>query len=321
MDAPRIRDFIETTDGLIFASVSYHHPPDRRLAFLRYYPDTEGERERSGVRYKKIASTAQSFEFLEKNYPESVFSYQGARLQGVPVEKIKKIHRGEDKLKKICRNPETPLEKKIKRLSDTFRNIPHDHKGITGSVLVGLDTPDSDIDFVVYGVENHKRAREIFENSASGRLCELKEDEWRRSYEKRFSGHDTLSFDEYLWHERRKWHKGTFEGVIFDILLVRDRSEIGAPPKPCERKEKIKIECRVKDAAFAFDSPSIYKVEYGDGRIKEVLSYTHTYAGQAFKGEEIEVCGFLEEAKSKKCRVIVGTTREAKDEYIKVIRT
>ena len=78
------------------------------------------------------------------------------------------------------------------------------------------------------------------------------------------------------------------------------------------------IECTVTDATLAFDSPSIYRVEYGDERINEVLSYTHTYAGQAFKGEEIEVCGFLEEGARGKCRVVVGTTREAPDEYIKV---
>ncbi len=318
MDAPRIRDFIETKDGLIFASVSYHHPLDRYLAFLRYYPDENGERERGGVKYKKVASTAQSYDFLEKNYPDYLSMHEGSLLQGVPVMRVKNIHRPENQLEKICNEPETPLEKKISRLSDTFRDIPLKYKGITGSTLVGLETEDSDIDFVVYGVENHRKAREIFEMSASSKLCELVEEDWRHSYEKRFRGHETLTFDEYVWHERRKWHKGTTEGVIFDILLVRDKNEIGRPPPRCERKEKIKIECTVTDATLAFDSPSIYKVEYGDERINEILSYTHTYAGQAFKGEEIEVCGFLEEGKNQRCRVVVGTTREAEGEYIKV---
>jgi predicted nucleotidyltransferase len=285
MDAPRIRDFIETKDGLIFATVSYHHPRDRYLAFLRYYPDKNGEREQNGKRYSKISSTAQSYDFLEKNYPDYLFMHEGSLLQSVPVERVKKIHHPENQLLKICKEPETPLEKKIARLSDTFNSIPQKHKGITGSVLVGLDTPDSDIDFVVYGVRNHMKAREIFEMSANSKLCELVEEDWRRSYEKRFSGHETLTFNEYVWHERRKWHKGTAEGVIFDILLVRDKDEIGRPPPRFERKEKITIECTVTDATLAFDSPSIYKVEYGDERIKEVLSYTHTYAGQAFEGE------------------------------------
>jgi predicted nucleotidyltransferase len=261
-----------------------------------------------------------SYDFLEENFPGYVFPHEGTKFQGIPIDRVKRIYRPEDGLKEICKEPETPLEKKIKRLSLVFRDIPQDQKGITGSFLVGLDTPESDIDFVVYGVENHRKAREIFENSSRGNLCELKEEEWRRSYEKRFSGHDTLNFEEYLFHERRKWHRGTMEGVIFDILLVRDRSEIGKPLPPHERIEKIKLECTVTDATLAFDSPSVYKVEYGDERIKEVLSYTHTYAGQANEREEIEVCGFLEESKKGNCRVIVGTTREAQDEYIKVKR-
>jgi predicted nucleotidyltransferase len=101
-------------------------------------------------------------------------------------------------------------------------------------------------------------------------------------------------------------------------LLVRDRDEIGPPPLQYKRKEKITIECTVTDAKLAFDSPSIYKVKCDARCIKEVLSYTHTYAGQAIDGEEIEVCGFLESDDVGTCRVIVGTTREAAGEYIKV---
>lgn len=319
MEKPRIRDFIETVDGPIFSVVSYHHPEGRCLAFLRYYRDRAGERERDGERYKKIASTQMSYDFLENEFPDYVFSYEGSKLQGVPLQKMKKIHRPEERLKEICESPESPLEENIANLSKIFKDIPRSHKGITGSVLVGLDTPASDIDFVIYGIQNHKKAREIFERSASGELCELTKAEWKKSYDKRFSGHETLSFEEYLWHERRKWHKGTIDGTIFDILLVRDGDEIGPPPVPYERKEKITIECTVTDSTLAFDSPSVYKVECSDRRIKEVLSYTHTYAGQAFDGERTEVCGFFEEAADESCRVIVGTTREASEEYIKVM--
>ncbi len=319
MEKPRIRDFIETVDGPIFSVVSYHHLEDRCLAFLRYYRDRAGERERDGERYKKIASTQMSYDFLEKEFPDYVFSYEGSKFQGVPLQKIKKIHRPEARLKEICERPESPLEENIANLSRVFGDLPESHKGITGSVLVGLDTPASDIDFVIYGIQNHKKAREIFERSASGELHELTKAGWKKSYDKRFSGHETLGFEEYLWHERRKWHKGTINGTIFDILLVRDRDEIGPPPVPYERKEKITIECTVTDSTLAFDSPSVYKVECSERRIKEVLSYTHTYAGQVFDGERIEVCGFFEEAADESCRVIVGTTREASGEYIKVM--
>lgn len=315
MEKPRIRDFIETVDGLIFSVVSYHHPGWCN-AVLRYYKSTNGERERGGKKYSKVSSTAGSYKFLEENFPEYVVSYEGLELQTVPFDKIEKVHRPENRLKEICENPKSPLEQKTANLSRVFKDIPESHKGITGSVLVGLQTPTSDIDFVIYGISNHKKAREIFKKSADDKLEELTEEEWQRSYEKRFSSHRTLSFDEYLWHERRKWHKGAINGTVFDILLVRDAGEIGPPPPQYERKEKITVTCTVTDAALAFDSPSVYRVECGN--IKEVLSYTHTYAGQAFEGEKIDVCGFLEEAADGSCRVVVGTTREAPGEYIKV---
>lgn len=316
---PRIRDFIETTDGLIFSVVSYHHPTDMRLAFLRYYKSPDGERMRGEERYSKVSSTLQSYKFLEKNFPEYICPYEGSRLQAVPCGKIKEVHHPQNRLMEICENPKSPLEQKIVDFSEIFEGIPESHKGITGSVLIGLHTPASDIDFVVYGLSNHKKARDIFKDSVGGKIRELPEEMWQKSYEKRFSCHDTLSFDEYLWHEKRKWHKGTIDGTIFDILLVRDRSEIGPKPAQYARKTKITVECTVTDSALAFDSPSVYRVECDyDGRIKDVLSYTHTYAGQAFDGEKIEVCGFLEEAADKSRRVVVGTTREAVGEYIKV---
>ncbi len=318
MEKPRIRDFIETTDGLIFSVVSYHHPDGRCLAFLRYYKDADGERKRGGERYSKISSTAMSYDFLEKKFTDYVFSYEGSKLQGVPLQKIKNVHRPEERLKKICDGPKSSLEKKIKDLAEVFDDIPNNHKGITGSVLVGLDMPSSDIDFVIYGISNHERAREVFKNFAGDKIKNLSRKHWQSSYKKRFSGNKTLRFEEYQWHEKRKWHKGTIDGTIFDILLVRSRSEVGPAPKEYVRKEKVKVDCTVTDATLAFDSPAVYKVECKESQVREVLSYTHTYAGQAFKGEKIEACGFFEEALDGSYRVVVGTTREAPGEYIKV---
>ena len=50
--------------------------------------------------------------------------------------------------------------------------------------------------------------------------------------------------------------------------------------------------------------------------IDHVLSYTHTYAGQALPGEIIEACGVIEEVGDTK-RLVVGTSREPKGEWIR----
>jgi hypothetical protein len=52
--------------------------------------------------------------------------------------------------------------------------------------------------------------------------------------------------------------------------------------------------------------------------IAKVLSFSHTYSGQALAGELIEARGVCEEHNGERW-LIVGTTRDAKGEYIRSI--
>jgi len=313
MQKLRIRDFIETKEELYFAVVSYHHPKDRYLAFLRYYPDRKGDRKRKidGKTFRKISSTKNSYEYLRKNFPVYVYN----DMQAVQEYKIKRIYYPPEGLERICRGPEGRLEEKVVRLSDIFGEIPNNKKGVTGSLLIGMSNKASDIDFVVYGRKNYEKAREILKESDKLRPTKK---EWYKVYKKRFPLEKTLSFEEFLWYEQRKYHKGVIEDTIFDILFVRDFEEIPKEENKFARIKKERLRAKVIDASFAFDSPAIYKVR--SEVVSEVISYTHTYALQAFEGETIEVCGYLEKALEEDYyRVVVGTTREAEGEYIKVI--
>ena len=73
------------------------------------------------------------------------------------------------------------------------------------------------------------------------------------------------------------------------------------------------IRAKVTDASLAFDSPAVYEVDHK--KITRVLSFTHTYSGQALTGEEIEACGVCELHGNERW-LVVGTTREARGEYI-----
>ena len=57
--------------------------------------------------------------------------------------------------------------------------------------------------------------------------------------------------------------------------------------------------------------------------VDEVASFTHTYAGQVKDGEKVIAQGKLEKITDVKTgksrnRLVVGTTRESIDEYIKL---
>ncbi len=329
----RTRDFIYTTDDLFFATTSYLHPENRILSFLRYMPDPEGERSKNGQRYTKVDSN-QAYEFLGKNHPEYLFDdSKDLKMMGVPFDKVKDILKPEERLKEIINSDNNnELLKKVVKLADIFNDyadISYSKMGVSGSILPGLYDPSvSDIDFVFYGLKNHKKAMDIFgEIKDKSDLKSISEEYWARLYEKRIKD-STLSYEEFQWYEKRKNNRGLIDGTLFDILATRDWNEIKGKygEEKYEPLGTAMIECKVSSALGAFDNPAVYKIEDvnilegKDVPITEVASFTHTYSGQAKDGEEIVVKGKLEKVvdNDTRYRVVVGTTREAFDEYIKL---
>ena len=68
---------------------------------------------------------------------------------------------------------------------------------------------------------------------------------------------------------------------------------------------------------YAFDYPAEFKLDHEE--ITHVVCFTATYTGQAIKGELIEIAGQVEQASDGLKRIVVGSSREALGEYIKVI--
>lgn len=330
----RTRDFIYTDDDLYFATTSYLHPEDRILSFLRYVPDKNGERSKNGRKYTKVDSK-QAYEFLSNKHPEYLYDCDitGVKMMGVPLNKVKEILRPDERLKGIIDSYNNEdLLKKVVELADIFHHqadIPYSKMGISGSILPGLYDPNvSDLDFVIYGLKNHRKAREKFgEIKDKSDLKSISDEYWAHLYEKRIKD-TSLSYEEFQWYEKRKNNRGVFKGVLFDILATRDWDEIKGKygDEKFESMGTAMVECRVKDALAAFDNPAVYKIEglnILEGKnvdITEIASYTHTYSGQAREGEEIIAKGKLEKVtgRNSRYRILVGTTRESIDEYIKL---
>jgi predicted nucleotidyltransferase len=71
------------------------------------------------------------------------------------------------------------------------------------------------------------------------------------------------------------------------------------------------------DARSAYDWPARYEVDHDV--IREVVSYTATYFGQAVEGERIEARGMVERSPDGARRLILGSSREASQAYLRVI--
>ena len=305
------RDFIETSDGLIFAVVDSRLEQGRVLGFLRY--------RRECGRPVKLG-TDQANDWLAAHHADLLFDSPrlAARLHGVPVDRIDRHYRPRQRAAALAvMAAPDPIEARAQRCLAILQagGVPLTTIGITGSLLIRAQRPSSDLDFVIYDRDAFHRAREVVRDAiAAGHLAELAADDWREAYERR--GCD-LGFDEYLWHERRKLNKGLCDGTKFDITLVVDEPEL--PSAPVRKLGRLSLTAEVIDASRAFDFPARYRLVHPE--IGEVLSFSHTYAGQALAGERVDVSGQLEETEAGERRIIVGSTREAPGEFIKVRRS
>ncbi|MGB3459132.1 MAG: DNA polymerase subunit beta [Halobacteriota archaeon] len=303
----RIRDFFITKQNWIFSVVSYDLGEEEVKCLLRYIPDDRGERVAERGRYRKL-DFYDAYVFLGRHCP----TYVKGGMQVVPKEDIQEILRPDDELPLIAER-----EEQAQTIFELLGNrIPSDRIGITGSYLCGLNSDNSDLDFVLYGLPNFNIAREVIEAAVEeGILVEINDAVWRRIYNKR---QPELSYNCFVAHEQRKKNRGAIGDTYLDILYTRDREEIKQlDMRNYEIGERVgyaTITAEVKDASFSFDNPAIYEIEHPE--ISKVLSFTHTYVGQALAGEKIEARGVIESTKHES-RLVVGTTRDAKGEWIR----
>jgi uncharacterized protein len=296
-DTVRIRDFVITQQDWIFAVVSYDNKAFIR-GFLRYVPDKNGTRVRQdGKRFRKV-------DFNEAQQLMQKSDHYRDGLCAIPYEDVVEL-----------KHPQQGLEhcddsvSKIVELLEGY-GIQRRFMGVTGSRLVGLAAASSDIDFVIYGKRSFERGRAALRDAVECGLLPMVDNRtWRRIFEKRTPA---LTFEEFVLHEQRKWNRGLIDQTYFDLLFVRGLNEITTEPRGVD-DGLATIRATVKNAWYGFDSPAIYEIDHAT--VKKVLSYTHTYAGQAIEGEIIEARGICNE--SEVTRLIVGTTRAARGEWIK----
>lgn len=333
----RPRFFIRTKDNLFFAVNTYKHPENHYVAFLRYVPHEKGERELNSVKYKKLSSS-QAYKYIKENHPDYLFDWnvENKKMMGVLKEDVEEIYSPIERLNEIINSDEeNELYNKIRTLSSIFHNeadISYDNMGITGSTLLNLqNNTSSDIDFIVFGQENHRKAIQLYsevKNDNTSPLDKISGDYWKQVYNKRIKD-NSMTLDEFIWYESRKNNRGLINGTLFDILFTRNSDEIVENDEIHYRPlDNMKIKCRIIDDKKSYDTPAIYyvsEVEILDGsnvNIEKIVSFTHTYTGIVKNNEEVIVSGVCEEVtkkdSSKTCNLIVGTTRESINEYIKL---
>ncbi len=303
------KSFIETADGLLFAIVAEGLEAEKVRCFLRYVRHENGQ-------WRKV-QTDEANDLLSQNYPDYCFHSTefDAFLHAVSVEQIAKHHRPQQRLKQLLeKSLHDEIENDCLSLCRLFEQTEMDlkHFGVTGSLLIQQQKESSDIDLVCYDITVFHQCRAVVGDLIEQNvLADLSEQNWRESYDRRDCD---LSFDEYVWHEQRKANKGLINGRKFDLSLVESNNTNNNVYK---KLGATILQAVVTYATRAFCYPAEFEISHAT--IQSVVCFTATYVGQAIVGETVEISGQLEQDEFGNQRIVVGSNREARGEYIKVL--
>ncbi len=259
--------------------------------------------------------TAENYQvFLEtfrKNFPNYVYfcPFRGKDVISAPLSSIKEVFVPKERLRFLI---ELKRKDSLQKMTLDFINllsgesdIAMEDFGVHGSVALGMHTPKSDIDIVVYGMRNFRKLEMTI-----NKLVEA----------------GTLS---YVFNNRldaaRKF-KGRFLNKIFMYNAIRKSEEVNskygefkyAPLTP------VKFHCTVKNDDETMFRPAIYKIEdykpiNSDSTLPKeeipelVVSMIGCYRNVAKNGDKIRVSGMLERVENVETgevfhQVVVGTS-------------
>ncbi len=315
MDA-REGDYLETYEGPLFGVKGLMHPQDRIIAFIRYFPDKTGKRRKNNRFYRKVYSLSKRYVLLKKRYPQYLVYNPlfDETFCEVPVTDVKKHYRPSGKLRQLCNASRLDevenLALKLAKNITAATGIPWNAIGISGSIMLGLHLPSSDIDAIIYGSENCRRAYSALKNllnEEQGSFEPYTQKDLKTLFE--FRSQDTrMSYGDFVRTESRKVLQGKFLQRDYFIRFVKDWSEVSDKYGDVYYANVgyARVQAMVVDDSESIFTPCTYKVENVRiiegpqiGPPREIVSFRGRFCEQCRKGEFVIAQGKVEHVKHK----------------------
>ena len=304
-------DLIETKDGNIFDVKGLMHPPGKIIAFIRFTPDPRGDRKRGDTSYRKVYPLQERYHLLRKKFPQylvfdPVFDEW---LCEVPVEMVKEHYEPRRLLNQFChKKPHEELKKQtfdLAQLLHQSASVSWKALGLSGSVLVGLNTPNSDIDLLVYGSKNcwkvHGALKSLTHDGTS-HLRPYRRRDLRALFD--FRSKDTaMNFEDFVRTESRKVLEGKFHERDYFIRCVKEWNEIREHYGSVrfESVGEANVRATVIDDSQMIFTPCAYGIDdvktlegKGVKPLREIVSFRGRFCEQARKGEQVTARGKVE---------------------------
>ena len=300
-------DYVETMEGLLFTVKGLFHPEGRIIAYLRYVPDSGGDRIRNGQGYTRVYDLEETMGFLIERFPHYISHVDriGLTLQTVPYDKVARIYRPRQRLKDLLSNPKNKLEETVAMFVSALSSesgVTLENFGVSGSLLIDLASSDSDIDLAVYGRDAGEKVY-----AALGVLRETRV--WITPYDEvsvggvlraRWKG-SGLDLDKLRGIEIGKLLHGLVQGREYFVRLIKKPEEAEAENSSTPLGE-VKLRAVVSEAGESIFTPCRYRVgecvllgTSHDEKVSELVSFRGRFTEQARERNTVYARGTLEE--------------------------
>jgi len=330
----RDHDCFETMEHWVFIVVGDVHPAGRVWSILKYIPGdgawgSDGRKFVRVIQQYTVEELLKVIRFLDENQPSYVYydPTVQAKVIAPPTDRIIRIYNSRKRLAELLSRPSNnQLEKSLISLVESLSElsgVSTEYFGVTGSILPGIHHQNSDIDLVVYGVENIWKVLEALKRLQREGMVALLGDKDPWGWAARAARRYPIPLNNLLRLASNVTNKGVYNGVAFSLHGVRE--------KPMHRHGEVfysslgmaRVKLRVIDVRESLFTPAVYFVEDESGSIDRIVCYDMMLAGVLREGDLVEVYGKLEAAWSNGeeawRQILIGSYEGAGKEYIKIL--
>jgi predicted nucleotidyltransferase len=296
--------FVVTDEGLVFEVKGVIHPVDRLIAYLRYIPDNNGNRQsEDGSRFSKVYDLEKREKYLREKHPQYLWhdETRGRVLQSVPNDCISYVLSPIDGLRQLrdLGLHLTTLEEASRSFAQNIvdkAGIEWSEIGLTGSQLLGLGTSQSDIDLVVYGSRPAKRVHTVLRDNCLPRT-------------ERYHGERLEKHLDFRWKAHGRWRpvlekieakkalQGLYDSIDFFVRAVKLPDETNHNYEDltfkCEGTRMVR--CMVTDDSNSIFTPCTYLVRCEElPDLSRLFSFRGRFTEHVHRNEQVEARGRLE---------------------------
>ena len=307
----RDRDYLLDRHGVIFKVIGDVHPDSHYLGYVKYHPDSKGDRRLFGRTYRQNSVVSKSFGILAHRPECYVYSpVLGCVITGLPRQDIAAHYSCRQALAAIHEDPGRVESAHAGR--DLLAIIEHivasgsaDLFGVTGSFLVGCFTARSDIDLVCYGEAGYEAASELFGSTKLVRP--YAGEDLMRLYLRRAKYMSGSDFDTLIRQELRKF-QGLTPRADAHVNCEPIRSDHDWTFARMYAKEigEMTLLATISDHSQGLATPALYQIEVRAilsstvddpdtfaRKITQMRSYLGAYTGAFRAGDAVYVSGKL----------------------------